>query len=50
MLIRTRVDMLDGDKILTPEQINDLLEIFRGAQEYIRADIGREEKKTRKKD
>ena len=50
MLIRTRGGMLDGDKILTPEQINDLLEIFRGAQRYIRADIGREEKKNRKED
>ena len=42
--------MSNGKKRITEEQIDSVLENFRGAQGYIRADIGKEKKKTRKKD
>ena len=41
MLIETYSSMSDGDQGITEEQIESVIRNFRGAQGYIRANIGR---------
>ena len=48
--IRIHSGMSDEDQGITEEQIERVIKNFRGAQGYIRANIGKEKKKKRKKD